>query len=93
MLGLGQNHLEKDGEIMKEKISQRSFLEISHKSEKGSVCWGRAQVHQSRSREDLGLFRGLGLAFKDLSRGIKEKKGRKTHSGIIVLPKSMRFLS
>lgn len=35
-------------------------------------------MHQSRSREDLGLFRGLGLAFKDLSRGIKEKRQENT---------------
>lgn len=49
-------------------------LEASRKRKKGSVCWRRAQVHQSRRKEDMGLFRGLGLAFQELSRGIKEAR-------------------
>lgn len=72
--GLSRNHLEKDGTITKEMASHWSFLATRYKSEKG---WRRAQVHQNRMREDLGLFRGLGLVFKDLSRAIKQKRQEK----------------
>lgn len=93
MLRLSKNHLEKDGKIMKEKISQQSFLGTRHKGEEGSVCRRRrAQVHQSRRREDLGLFRGLGFMFKDLSRDIKQKEAGKHTWAFIILSKSLCFL-
>lgn len=85
VLKLSKNHLEKDGKIVKKKISQQLFLETSPKSKKGSVCWRRAQVHQSRKREDMGLFRGLGLVFKDLSRDIKEREAGKHTWAFIIL--------
>lgn len=56
MFGLSKNHLEKDGKIMKEKISQRSFLERRRESEKGRVCRRRAQVHQSRREGGSGII-------------------------------------
>lgn len=73
---------------MEGKISQLFFWEQSQ-----GVSWRGAQVHRSRKRGDMGLFRGLGIVFKDLSRCIKGKEAGKWSWTFIILSKSASWLS
>lgn len=49
-------------------------------------------MHQSGRREDMRLFRGLGLVFKGLSGSIKEKEAGKHTWAFIILSKPMCIL-